>query len=51
LGIQTYGFLPMPLPEEFNFMETVHGVDERVPVGALEFGARAIYEALRRFTD
>jgi len=49
LGIQTYGFLPMSLPEEFNFMETVHGIDERVPVGALEFGARAIYQALQRF--
>jgi len=49
LGIQTYGFLPMSLPEEFNFMETVHGIDERIPVEALEFGARAIYQALQRF--
>jgi acetylornithine deacetylase/succinyl-diaminopimelate desuccinylase-like protein len=49
LGIQTYGFLPMSLPEEFNFMETVHGVDERVPVEAVEFGTRAIYQALQRF--
>jgi len=51
LGIQTYGFLPMSLPEEFNFMETVHGVDERVPAGALDFGARGIYQALQRFGD
>lgn len=49
LGIQTYGFLPMSLPEEFNFMETVHGVNERVPVKALEFGTRSIYQALQRF--
>ena len=49
LGIQTYGFLPMSLPEEFNFMETVHGVNERIPVEAVEFGTRAIYQALQRF--
>jgi acetylornithine deacetylase/succinyl-diaminopimelate desuccinylase-like protein len=49
LDIQTYGFLPMSLPEKLNFMETVHGIDERVPVEALEFGARAIYQALQRF--
>jgi len=49
LGIQTYGFLPMCLPEEFDFVETVHGIDERIPVEAVEFGARAIYQALQRF--
>ena len=49
LGIQTYGFLPMSLPEDFNFMGMVHGVDERIPVEALEFGARAIHQALQRF--
>jgi acetylornithine deacetylase/succinyl-diaminopimelate desuccinylase-like protein len=50
LGIQTYGFLPMSLPEDFNFMETVHATDERIPVEAVEFGTRAIYEALQRFS-
>jgi acetylornithine deacetylase/succinyl-diaminopimelate desuccinylase-like protein len=50
LGIQTYGFLPMFLPGEFNFMETVHGVNERIPVEAVEFGTRAIYQALQRFS-
>lgn len=49
LGIQTYGFLPMSLPEDFNFMGMVHGIDERIPVEALEFGARAIHQALQRF--
>jgi acetylornithine deacetylase/succinyl-diaminopimelate desuccinylase-like protein len=48
LGIQTYGFLPMNLPEAINFMETIHGANERIPVTALEFGTRAIYEAMRR---
>jgi acetylornithine deacetylase/succinyl-diaminopimelate desuccinylase-like protein len=50
LGIQTYGFLPMSLPEDFNFMETMHGVNERIPVKAMEFGSRAIYQALQRFS-
>lgn len=50
LGIQTYGFLPMSLPEEFSFMETVHAANERIPIGAVEFGTRAIYRALQRFS-
>jgi acetylornithine deacetylase/succinyl-diaminopimelate desuccinylase-like protein len=49
LGIQTYGFTPLQLPEDFNFSSTVHAADERVPVAALDFGARAIYEAMQRF--
>ncbi len=48
LGIQTYGFLPMPLPEDFNFSQTIHAADERVPVEAIEFGTNVIYQALRR---
>jgi acetylornithine deacetylase/succinyl-diaminopimelate desuccinylase-like protein len=49
LGIQTYGFLPMTLPEDFNFSQTVHGADERIPVESISFGANAIYELLQRF--
>ena len=49
LGIQTYGFLPMQLPEDFNFTQTIHAADERIPVEAVGFGANAIYEVLRRF--
>jgi acetylornithine deacetylase/succinyl-diaminopimelate desuccinylase-like protein len=48
LGIQTYGFLPMLLPEGFNFTQTVHAADERIPVEAVEFGTNAIYEAMKR---
>ncbi len=40
LGIQTYGFLPLRLPEDFRFLRLIHAADERVPVDALEFGAR-----------
>ena len=49
LGIQTYGFLPMKLPATFNFNETIHAADERIPAEALGFGAEAIYKALQRF--
>ncbi len=51
LGIQTYGFLPMPLPPGFNFIETSHGSDERIPVEALGFGAEALYQLICRFGD
>ena len=49
LGIQTYGFLPMLLPEDFNFMQTIHAADERIPAEAIDFGANAIYKTLQRF--
>ena len=48
LGIQTYGFLPMNLPPDFNFLQTIHAADERIPVEAMEFGTHAIYEVLKR---
>jgi acetylornithine deacetylase/succinyl-diaminopimelate desuccinylase-like protein len=49
LGIQTYGFLPMPLPEDFNFSQTIHAANERIPVEALGFGTNAIYRLLQCF--
>jgi acetylornithine deacetylase/succinyl-diaminopimelate desuccinylase-like protein len=49
LGIQTYGFTPMKLPENFAFFDVIHGVDERVPVEAVEFGTKAIYKAMERY--
>jgi acetylornithine deacetylase/succinyl-diaminopimelate desuccinylase-like protein len=49
LGIQTYGFTPLQLPDGFNFARTIHAADERVPVAALDFGVKAIFEALRKF--
>ncbi|PKB82998.1 MAG: hypothetical protein BZY88_03330 [SAR202 cluster bacterium Io17-Chloro-G9] len=49
LGIQSYGFLPMRLPQDFTFAETIHGTNERIPVDALTFGVEAIYQLLRRF--
>ena len=49
LGIQTYGFLPMQLPAEFDFVQTIHAADERIPLEAVDFGARAIYEVMQCF--
>jgi len=49
LGIQTYGFLPMPLPEGFVFNQTIHAANERVPAAAIDFGTNAVYQALHRF--
>jgi len=46
LGIQTYGYLPMILPPDFNFAATIHAANERIPVEAVAFGANAIYRAL-----
>ncbi|MCA9917036.1 MAG: M20/M25/M40 family metallo-hydrolase [Anaerolineales bacterium] len=49
LGIQTYGFLPMQLPPDFNFTATIHAADERIPAAALDFGTAAIFELLTSF--
>ncbi|MGE5333117.1 MAG: M20/M25/M40 family metallo-hydrolase [Nitrososphaerota archaeon] len=49
LGIQTYGYLPMRLPADFPVIPLIHAADERIPVDAVNFGAEAIYQALRRF--
>ncbi|CAI9414664.1 M20/M25/M40 family metallo-hydrolase [Nocardioides sp. T2.26MG-1] len=40
LGLRSYGFVPLRLPDDLDFTALFHGVDERVPVDALEFGAR-----------
>ena len=49
LGIQTYGFTPMNLPEEFVFFNLIHAADERIPLEAVNFGANAVYEALKHY--
>ena len=49
LGIQTYGFLPMLLPDTLDFAATIHGPNERVPTTAIEFGAEAIYRLLQQY--
>ncbi|MFL6156677.1 MAG: M20/M25/M40 family metallo-hydrolase [Marmoricola sp.] len=40
IGMRCFGFAPLRLPADLDFTGLFHGVDERVPVDALEFGAR-----------
>lgn len=46
LGIKGYGFSPLKLPSEIDFMSLFHGVDERIPIESLKFGARTLYKFL-----
>jgi len=46
LGITGYGFAPLRLPADLDFAPMFHGIDERVPVESLEFGARALQRFL-----
>jgi acetylornithine deacetylase/succinyl-diaminopimelate desuccinylase-like protein len=47
LGMRCYGFSPLRLPPDLDFAPLFHGIDERVPVDALRFGARVLDEFLR----
>ena len=47
LGIRGFGFSPLRLRPDLDFAGMFHGVDERVPTDALEFGARVLDRFLR----
>ncbi len=42
LGIRCFGFSPVKLPENFNFLGLIHGHDERIPVEGFRFGLRVL---------
>ena len=42
LGIRCFGFSPLRLPADLDFTGMFHGVDERVPLDGLRFGARVL---------
>jgi acetylornithine deacetylase/succinyl-diaminopimelate desuccinylase-like protein len=42
LGIRCFGFSPLRMPADLDFMSLFHGIDERVPVEALQFGVRVL---------
>jgi acetylornithine deacetylase/succinyl-diaminopimelate desuccinylase-like protein len=48
LGIRCFGFAPLRLPADLDFAGMFHGVDERVPVDALQFGVRVLDDFLDR---
>lgn len=45
--INCYGCTPLRLPEGFDFLSLFHGVDERVPLDSLAFGARVVDHILQ----
>ncbi|HQY96898.1 MAG TPA: M20/M25/M40 family metallo-hydrolase [Phycicoccus sp.] len=47
LGITGYGFAPLRLPKDLDFAPMFHGIDERVPIESLRFGARVLARLLR----
>ena len=42
LGIRCFGFSPLRLPADLDFTGMFHGIDERVPLDGLRFGARVL---------
>ena len=46
IGIIGYGFSPLKLDPELDFMALFHGVDERVPVDGLRFGVNVLKDLL-----
>jgi acetylornithine deacetylase/succinyl-diaminopimelate desuccinylase-like protein len=47
LDVRCFGFTPLRLPADLDFSGLFHGIDERVPIDALEFGTLV----LDRFID
>jgi len=48
-GVQSYGYLPLRLPEDFEITPLIHAADERVPADALQFGVDAILRVIERY--
>jgi acetylornithine deacetylase/succinyl-diaminopimelate desuccinylase-like protein len=42
LGMRCFGFSPLQLPPDLNFIGMFHGIDERVPIDGLQFGVRTL---------
>lgn len=42
LGIRCFGFAPLQMPSDLDFSGMFHGIDERVPVDGLRFGAKVL---------
>lgn len=42
LGMRCFGFSPLRLPADMDFVGMFHGIDERVPISGLQFGVRAL---------
>jgi acetylornithine deacetylase/succinyl-diaminopimelate desuccinylase-like protein len=49
LGIRSYGFIPLPLPADFEPLALFHAAGERIPVSALTGGAELLSELVTRW--
>jgi acetylornithine deacetylase/succinyl-diaminopimelate desuccinylase-like protein len=49
LGMACYGFTPLVLPAGYDYYAMFHGVDERIPVSALEASVRIVDAFLRDY--
>lgn len=47
LGITGYGFAPLQLPADLDFVGMFHGINERVPTASLEFGATVLHRFIQ----
>lgn len=47
LGMRCFGFSPLLLPPDLDFMSLFHGIDERVPIEGLQFGVRVLDRLLK----
>ena len=47
INIDCYGFSPLRMPPGLDYWRLFHGVDERVPIDGLHFGARTLDRFLR----
>lgn len=48
LGIKCYGFVPVKLPADLNFGDLYHGHNERLPISAIPFGLKVLWDVLLR---
>lgn len=49
LGIRGFGFAPLKLPADLDFPGMFHGVDERVPLEAIDFGHSVLVDLLKTY--
>lgn len=49
VDVQSYGFIPMRLPPEFDFFRLIHAPDERIPVDTVTFGVETLAEVVERY--
>jgi len=48
LGTRCFGFSPAKMPEGFDFIDLMHGHDERIPVEGFFFGVRVLFDLVAR---